>query len=102
MPEGKGFVEALRQDAPDQPGQTQLVLYFLDAECKPLLSLPTAVSFQPKGRGAATLALKPIGEADTAKVGGLTSAPFRDPGEIVGMVSATIESKPLSVAINLR
>jgi hypothetical protein len=102
LPEGKGFVEVLRQDAPERPGLTQLVVYFLDPECRPLASASSAVSFQPKGRDAATVALKPIGGVDPAKAGGLASAPFRDPGEIVGLLSTTIENKPVSVAINMR
>ena len=102
LPGGKGFVEVLRQDAPDQPGLTQLVIYFLDAECKPLPSASTTASFQPRGRGAAPVALKPVGDADPTKAGGLASAPFRDPGEVVGVISATIDSKPVSVAISIR
>jgi hypothetical protein len=102
LPEGKGFAEVLRQDAPGQPGFTQLVVYFLDPERKALTSAATAVSFTPKARGATPVALKPIGDADPARAGGLASAPFRDPGEIVGLLSATIENKPVSLAINLR
>jgi hypothetical protein len=102
LPDGKGFVEVLRQDAPEQPGLTQLVVYFLDAACKPLPAASTAVSFTPKSRGAVPVALRPIGDADPAKAGGLASAPFRDPGEIVGLLSATIENEPVSVAINMR
>jgi hypothetical protein len=101
LPGGKGFVEVLRQESPDQPGLTQLVIYFLDAECKPIRSPATAASFQPRGRGAAPVALKPTGDAEP-KAGGLASAPFRDPGEIVGVLSATIEGAPAAVAINLR
>ena len=102
LPEGKGFVEVLRQDAPEQPGSTQLVVYFLDAERKTLPAVSNGVSFKPKGQGAAPVALKPIGDADPAKAGGFASAPFRDPGEIVGLLSATVESKPVSVAITMR
>jgi hypothetical protein len=102
LPEGKGFVEVLRQDAPQQPGLTQLVVYFLDATCKPLPSSSTAVSFTPRVRGAETVTLKPIGDADPAKAGGLASTPFQDPGEIVGLLSATIENKPVSIAISMR
>jgi hypothetical protein len=102
LPEGKGFVEVLRQEVPEQPGRTRLVAYFLDAACKPVLSALTAVSFTPKGRGAAPGAFKPIGDADLAKAGAMASVPFPDPGEIVGLLSATIENKPVSVAINLR
>jgi hypothetical protein len=102
LPQGKGFVEVLRQDVPDQPNLTQLVIYFLDAECKPLASASTVASFQPKGRRAAPVALKPTGDADPLKTGRLASAPFGDPGDIVGVLSATIESKPVSIAISIR
>jgi hypothetical protein len=102
LPEGKGFVEVLRHEPPEQPGSTQLVVYFLDAKCKTLPSPSTTVSFTPRVRGAAPVALKPIGDADPAKAGGLASAPFGDPGEIAGLLSATIENKSVSVAVNLR
>jgi hypothetical protein len=102
LPEGKGFVEALRQDVPDKPGQTQLVVFFLDPERKPLPSATTAASFLPKGRGAKAVALKPTEDADPAKAGGLASATFTDPGEISGTLSATVESKPVSIAISVR
>jgi hypothetical protein len=102
LPEGKGFVEVLRQEAPAQPGLTQLVVYFLDAESKPLPSPSNAVSFTPRAPGAAPVALKPIGAADPSKAGALASPPFPDPGEIIGLLSATIENQPVSIAINMR
>jgi hypothetical protein len=102
LPGGKGFVEVLRQDLPDQPGQTQLVVYFLDAGCNPLRPPATAASFRPRGRGAAPVAIKSTGDTAPSDAGRLASAPFRDPGEIVGVLSATIESTPVSVAISLR
>jgi hypothetical protein len=102
IPQGKGFVEALRQDVPDKPGHTQLVIYFLDAECKPLTSAPTAASFLPKGRRPAPIALKPTGDTDPSKAGGLASAPFADPGGIAGTLSAAINSTPISISVSVR
>jgi hypothetical protein len=102
LPQGKGFVEALRQDVPDKPGLTQLVVYFLDAECKPLAPASTAASFLPKGRRPAPIALKPTGDTDPTKAGGLASAPFSDPGDIAGTLSATISSNPVSISISVR
>jgi hypothetical protein len=102
LPEGKGFVEVVRQEAPGKPDHTQLVVYFLDNEAKPLSSLPSAVSFKLKDRGAAALALKSMADANPPQPGALASTPFRDPGEIAGMLSATIESKTFSVAVSLR
>ena len=102
LPQAKGFVEAVRQDVPDQPKMTQLVIYFLDAEAKPLSTATTSASFQPKGRGAAPVALKPTGDADPLKTGGLASVPFGETGDIVGVLSATIESKPVSIPISIR
>jgi hypothetical protein len=102
LPQGKGFVEALRQDAPDQPGRTQLVIFFLDADCKPLASAPTAASFLPKGRKAAPVALKPTGDTDPSKAGALASAPFSDPGDIAGVLSATIDRQPVAISISIR
>ena len=102
LPGGKGFVEVLRQDPPDQAGRTQLVVYFIDPERQPLRAAPTVASFQPRIRKAAAIALKPTQDADPSKAGGLASTPFEDPGDIAGTLSATIEGKPASVAINIR
>ena len=102
LPEGKGFVEVLRHDTPDQAGRTQLVIYFVDSECRPLRSAPTAASFHPRGPRAAKIALKPTHDADPSKAGGLASTPFDDPGDIVGMLSGTIENQPISIAISIR
>jgi hypothetical protein len=102
LPQGKGFVEALRQDVPDNPGQTQLVIYFLDVECKPLTSAPTAASFLPKGRRPAPIALNQTGDTDPSKTGALATAPFSDPGDIAGTLSVTIDKKPVSISISIR
>jgi hypothetical protein len=102
LPQGKGFVEALRQDVPDKPGLTQLVIFFLDADCKPLASAPTAASFLPKGRKAAPVALKPTGDTDPSKAGALASAPFSDPGDIAGVLSATIDRQSVAISISIR
>jgi hypothetical protein len=68
-----------------------------------LRSGATSASFKPRGgRGAAPVALRPTGEADSPNAGGLASPPLPDPGEIVGVLSAKIESKPVSVDINIR
>ena len=40
--------------------------------------------------------------ASPLKTGGLASAPFGDPGDIVGVISATIESKTVSIPISIR
>ena len=102
LPEGKGFVEAVRQDVQDRPDMTKLVIYFLNADCKPLPSSSTAASFLPKGRRPAPIALKPTGDADPSKAGALASAPFTDPGDIAGTLSATINGTPVSISISIR
>jgi hypothetical protein len=105
LPEGKGFVEVVRQEAPGlagQSGQTQLVVYFLDTECKPLSTGAIAAYFRPRGSIVAPISLAPIATPDSPDTRGLASPPFRDPGEIVGVLSATIESKTVSVDINVR
>jgi hypothetical protein len=102
LPDGKGFVEALRKFDPDRPDQSQLVVYFLDAECKPLPTAPTAASFKPRGSKRAQVALKLTAEAELQKAGGLACPSFSDPGDIVGVLSATIDNKPVSIAISVR
>jgi hypothetical protein len=102
LPDGKGFVEVVRQDATDHPGQTQLVVHFLDAKQKSISSSVTNVSFAAKERKAAPIAFKPVTTADPARAGGLASAPFADPGEVAGLLSVTIDGKNVSVAVNLR
>jgi hypothetical protein len=102
LPGGGGFVEVLRQDAPERPGQTQLVVYFLDARREPLRPAPTSASFRPKARNATPVSLKPTGDADPTRSGGLASESFGDPGEIAGVLSAMVGDRPVSVAINIR
>jgi hypothetical protein len=102
LPEGKGFVEVLRQEVKDQPTQTQLLLYFMDPECRPLSSAPGAVSFQPRGKKSTKIAFAPAGEAEASKAGALASTPFPDSGDIGGILSATIDGKPISVAVSVR
>jgi hypothetical protein len=102
LPGGGGFVEVLRHDAPERPGRTQLVVYFLDARREPLRPAPTSASFRPKARNAGPISLKPAGDADPARSGGLASESFGDPGEIAGVLSATVGNRPVSVAINIR
>jgi hypothetical protein len=102
LPDGKGFVEVIRHDNPDQPGQTQLVIYFMNPECKPMPSAPTNVSFQPRGKNAARIAFKLAADSDPATAGGLASATFADAGDIAGQITATIDSKPVSILINVR
>jgi hypothetical protein len=102
LPEGKGFVEVVRQDVKDQPSQTQLLVFFMDPECKPLSSAPGAVSFQPRGKKGAKIAFAPAAESDASNAGALASTPFPDAGDIGGILSATIDGKLFSVAVNVR
>jgi hypothetical protein len=102
LPEGKGFVEVLRQDVPDQPSQAKLLVYFLDPDCRPLSSTPGAVAFQPRGKKGTKVAFSPAGESDAAKAGALASAPFPDAGDVGGILSATIDGKPISVTVSVR
>jgi hypothetical protein len=102
LPHGKGFVEVVRRDATDRAGRTELVVYFLNAERKTLPSAASNVSFAPKERNAAALKFQPIGVADSADAGGLASAPFDDSGEIVGLLSATIDGETVAISVNLR
>jgi hypothetical protein len=92
----------VRQDPPDRGGRTQLVIYFLDIELKPFRLAPAAASFLPRGRKSGTIALRPTQDTDPSRAGGLASSPFDDPGDINGMLSATIDGRSVSVPISLR
>jgi hypothetical protein len=76
LPQRNGFVEVLRQEAPDQPGQTRLVVYFLDSACKPLPSAPSDATFQPRGVRSSRVMLTSMKESDPQKAGGLVSPPL--------------------------
>ena len=102
LPEGKGFVEVIRHDDSNQPSQTQLVIYFTNPGCKPLPSAPTNVSFQPRGKNAARIAFKLTADSDPVTAGGLASATFTNAGDVAGQITATIDSKPVSIPINIR
>jgi hypothetical protein len=77
-------------------------VYFIDPERKPLGSAPTAASFQPRDRKAATIPLNPTQDSDPSKAGGLASSPIDEPGDIVGTLSATIDRQPVSISISIR
>jgi hypothetical protein len=102
LPQGNGFVEVLKQDAPEQPGQTRLVIYFMDTERKPLRSAPAGVSFHPRGKKAPRISLTPTSDSEPSTASGLASALFADPGELIGSLSAKIDGEPLSIAISVR
>lgn len=102
LPDGKGFVEVLRHDDSDQPSQTQLVIYFMNPECKPLPSVPTSVSFQTRGKSATRIAFNPTSDSNPATAGGLASINFANTGEIAGQITATIDNKPVAIPINIR
>src|SRR5262245_24989375 len=102
LPGGKGFVEVVRQEAPDQAGRTRIVVFFIDSGPKPLPSAPTTASLVPRGRKATAIALRPTQAADPSTSGGLASTPFDEPGDVAGLLSATIDGKPATIPISLR
>jgi hypothetical protein len=102
LPERTGFVEVFRHDDSNQPSQTQLVIYFMNPECKPLPLAPTNVCFQPRGKNASRIAFKLTADSDPATAGGLASATFTNDGDIAGDITAMIGSKPVSIPINIR
>jgi hypothetical protein len=102
LPQGKGFVEILKLDAPEKPGQTRLVIYFMDAERQPLLSAPISASFQPRGKKAAKISLAATGDSEPSNGSRLASALFTDPGELIGTLSAKINGELLSIAVSIR
>ncbi len=102
FPDGKGFVEVIRQDAPASAGQSLVVAYYLDPEQKPLTPAPTSATLKLRGARKGTLELKPTGDADPARIGGLATPPFDAPGGIEGTLTATLAGKPVAVPISFR
>jgi hypothetical protein len=102
LPDGRAVAEIVRQDTADKPGQTRLLLYYYDAELKPMTAAPTAATLKPKGRGATPVEFKPTGDADPAKAGELASSTFQADGDVAGEISAIIDGKPVAVAISIR
>ncbi len=102
FPDGKGFIELLRQDTPTSASQSVVVAYYLDPERKPLTPMPASAALKLKGARKGTLELKPTGDADPAQAGGLVTPPFDTPGGIEGTLTATLAGKPVAVPISLR
>ena len=55
-----------------------------------------------KRQQGARIAFAPAGESEHSNAAQLASTPFPDPGDIGGILSATIDGKPISVAVNVR
>ncbi len=104
LPDGQGYVEILEQTAPIQgkKSQSRVVAYFLDSSRKPLASTPTAFSLNVPSAGTALIELKPTGDADPAKAGGLATSPIPDRDGLSGDLSATIDGKAVTVPIDVR
>ena len=95
LPDGRGVVEVVRQEAPDQPGRSRLLVYFLDAGLKPMTPSPASATLKPKQPRGVTIELKPAAD-------GLESPPFEAPGGIEGELTATVGGKPTAVTIGIR
>ncbi len=88
----EGFAEVVR-DGP------RIVVYFLDAARKPLAPAPTGVRLKLQGARQKTVDLQPV--ADPEKAGAL-SADVTDAGGISGELSAKLDGRPITAAINAR
>jgi hypothetical protein len=102
LPDAQASAEVVRQDAPDRPGQTRLLVYYYDAGLKPMTPAPTAATLKPKGRGAPPVEFKPTGDSDPARAGELASPSFQADGDVAGELSTTIGGKPVTITINIR
>jgi hypothetical protein len=102
LPDGRTSAEIVRQDAADRPGQTRLLVYYYDADLKPMAPPPTAATLKPKAKGLAPVELKPTGDPDPAKAGELGSSSFQADGDVAGELSTTIGGKSVTAAISVR
>jgi hypothetical protein len=102
LPDGQGYVEALKQTTSGRKPQSRIVAYFLDADRKPLAATPIAVSLKLKAGGTTPVGLKPTGVADPVKAGGFASALIPDRDDLGGDLSATIDGKWVTIPISLR
>jgi hypothetical protein len=102
LPDAQASAEIVRQDAPDKPGRTRLLLYYYGANLKPMTPAPTSATLKPKGRGVPQVELKPTGDPDPARAGELASPSFQADGDVAGELSTTIGGKPVTVTISVR
>ena len=102
LPEGRGYVEILKQTAPGKAGRSSIVVYFLDPDKNAMTPVPSAVTFKGQVTGNKPIAFKPIEGAGATKAGGLASEPIADRGEIEGDLTATTGSGPVTVPIMIR
>jgi len=101
LPEGKGFVEVLRRDAPGKPGGSRVVLVFLDAVRRPMVAPPASATLKLRTDAGKSIDLKPTDPADPDGPAALASPPL-PAGEIEGQVTATVDGKPAVLTINVR
>lgn|GEM_PF-6664529 len=102
LPEGQGELEIVRSEVSGKPAEVRLMLYFLDADNKPITPAPTAATLKLKAPRGKAVNFKPTEDADPSKAGALESASFAAGGDISGELSLTINGKPVKVSMSVR
>ncbi len=101
LSDGRNSVEVV-QDGSGKPEGSKLLLYFCDAQFKPISPAPTSAKLLPRGRGASALEFKPTGDADPAKAGELACPPIAAAVDPSGELTATVDGKPVTAIITVR
>jgi hypothetical protein len=102
LPDGLGTLEIVRQDLPGATSQTQLVLYFLGPDGRPLTPAPRSATLKPRERGARPIDFRASDAADPSKAAALQSPPLGGRGDVTGELSATLGGKPVNLSISVR
>jgi len=101
LPEDGGFVEIVKEPDSGKKDRAKILAYFLDSSRNPITTV-SAVTLKSKATGNKPIELKPTGDADPAKAGGMATPSLPDVGEIDGELTATIAGKPVTIPLNVR
>jgi hypothetical protein len=102
LPDSPNSIEIVRQEVVGKPDSSRLILFYLDADQKPLTPAPTAATLKLRGRGARSIDFKPSSETDPSRAGGLESAEIPERGGIDGELSTNVNGKSVALAVSVR
>jgi hypothetical protein len=100
IPDGQGYVEVLKAPAPGNKKMTQVSLFFLDADKKPVSSPPPSATLK-LFTATPPIEFKPI-TGDPTKEGGLISTPFLDRDDMSGNLTASINGTSMTIPLTIR